>query len=57
MLRVMLKKNSPLLSNAQAISSLQSELLSIEGDVAELITEMEAAISEADSFLSVMEST
>ena len=43
--------------NAQAISSLQSELLSIEGDVAELITEMEAAISEADSFLSVMEST
>ncbi|MBC8413276.1 MAG: DUF2959 domain-containing protein [Nitrospira sp.] len=37
--------------NAQAISSLQSELVSVESDVALLIKEMEKSISEADSFI------
>jgi hypothetical protein len=41
--------------NAQAIASLQSELASIETDVARLIKEMEASIREADSFISSME--
>ena len=38
--------------NAQAIASLQSELASIETDVARLIREMEASIKEADKFIS-----
>ena len=42
--------------NAQAIASLQSELVSIESDVARLIKEMEASIKEANSFISSMES-
>ena len=41
--------------NAQAIASLQSELASIETDVARLIKEMEASIKEANSFISSME--
>ena len=41
--------------NAQAIASLQSELASIETDVARLISEMEASIKEADNFISSME--
>jgi hypothetical protein len=43
--------------NAQAIASLQSELASIETDVAKLIKEMEASIREADKFISSMEKT
>jgi hypothetical protein len=34
---------------------LQSELASIETDVAKLIKEMEASIREADAFISSME--
>jgi hypothetical protein len=41
--------------NAQAIASLQSELASIETDVARLIKEMEVSIKEADAFISSME--
>lgn len=37
--------------NAQAVSSLQSELVSIETDVSRLVREMEVAIKEADAFL------
>lgn len=37
--------------NAQAIASLQSELVSVEEDVASLIKEMEASIAEADVFI------
>ena len=40
--------------NAQAIASLQSELVSVEADVASLIKEMEASIVEADAFISAM---
>jgi hypothetical protein len=41
--------------NAQAIASLQSELTSIETDVAKLIKEMETSIKEANTFISSME--
>jgi predicted nucleic acid-binding Zn-ribbon protein len=41
--------------NAQAIASLQSELVSIESDVAKLIREMEASIKEANEFISSMQ--
>lgn len=41
--------------NAQAIASLQSELVSIESDVARLIREMEASIKEANAFISSMQ--
>jgi len=41
--------------NAQAIASLQSELATIETDVARLIKEMEASIREADAFINSME--
>lgn len=37
--------------NAQAIASLQSELVSVEANVAALIKEMEASIAEADIFI------
>jgi len=37
--------------NASAIASLQSELVTVETDVATLIKEMEAAIAEADGFI------
>ncbi|WP_447965890.1 DUF2959 domain-containing protein [Nitrospira sp. Ecomares 2.1] len=41
--------------NAQAIASLKSELVSVEGNIASLIKEMEASIKEADSFIASME--
>ncbi len=41
--------------NAQAIASLKSELVSVEGNIASLIKEMEASIKEADSFIALME--
>jgi len=41
--------------NAQAIASLKSELVSVEGNIASLIKEMEASIQEADSFIASME--
>lgn len=41
--------------NAQAIASLQSELVSIESDVARLIREMDASIKEANSFIASMQ--
>ena len=40
--------------NAQAIASLQSELVSVESNVASLIKEMEASIKEADKFIGAM---
>ena len=40
--------------NAQAISSLQDELVTIEGDIASLVSEMESSISEADEFIRSM---
>ena len=40
--------------NAQAIASLQSELATIEGDVALLIRDMEASIAEANEFIEAM---
>jgi hypothetical protein len=40
--------------NAQAIASLQSELVAVEGNITSLIKEMEASIREADSFISTM---
>lgn len=43
--------------NAQAIASLKSELVSVEGNIASLIKEMEASIKEADSFIASMEKT
>lgn len=42
--------------NAQAISSLQDELGSVETNIASLIKEMEASILEADSFIKAMAS-
>jgi hypothetical protein len=42
--------------NAQAIASLQGEFAELEGDTAELIREMEAAIAEADQFIREMKS-
>lgn len=40
--------------NAKAIASLQSELVTVENDVAVLIREMDAAIKEADAFISTL---
>ena len=40
--------------NAQAIASLQSELVAVESDIAVLIIEMEKSIGEADSFIKSM---
>lgn len=40
--------------NAQAVASLQDELVVIESDVGALIREMEAAIAEADAFIQDM---
>ncbi len=42
--------------NAQAISSLKSELGGIESDVGRLIQDMERSISEAQSFIKALES-
>jgi hypothetical protein len=40
--------------NAQAVASLQGELVSIESNVASLIKEMDASIAEADKFIDSM---
>jgi predicted nucleic acid-binding Zn-ribbon protein len=40
--------------NAQAIASLQDELVSVEGDIAELVREMESSIREANAFINTM---
>lgn len=40
--------------NAQAITSLKSELVTVEGNIAALIKEMETSIKEADSFIASM---
>ena len=40
--------------NAQAVASLQGELVSIESNVALLIKEMDASIAEANAFISTM---
>lgn len=41
--------------NAQAVASLERELVSVQTDVGSLIAEMEAAIAEADAFIAQME--
>lgn len=41
--------------NAQAIASLQSELVAVESDIAELIREMEKSIGEANNFIKNMQ--
>ena len=41
--------------NAQAIASLRDELVKVETNVESLIAELEAAIAEADAFISSME--
>lgn len=41
--------------NAQAIASLQSELVAVESDIAELVREMEKSISEANDFIRTMQ--
>ncbi|HEX3035290.1 MAG TPA: DUF2959 domain-containing protein [Thermodesulfobacteriota bacterium] len=40
--------------NAQAVASLQDELVTVESDIASLIEEMEASIREADTFIREM---
>lgn len=40
--------------NAQAIASLQSELVNVESDIADLVQEMERSIGEANSFIKTM---
>lgn len=40
--------------NAQAVASLQGELVTIQSNVAELIKEMDASIAEANAFISTM---
>lgn len=40
--------------NAQAITSLQSEVVKIEGDVGALIADMKKSIEEADAFIASM---
>lgn len=40
--------------NAQAISSLKNELVNIEGNVAGLVSEMEASIKEAEQFIEAL---
>jgi uncharacterized HAD superfamily protein len=42
--------------NAQAIASLQNELISVEEDIASLIREMELSIQEANAFLATLTS-
>ncbi len=41
--------------NAQAIASLKSELVTVEGTIDSLIKDLNASIQEADSFISSME--
>ncbi|MDX1763637.1 MAG: DUF2959 domain-containing protein [bacterium] len=40
--------------NAQAIASIQNELVSVESNIATLVREMERSIGEADSFIQAM---
>jgi hypothetical protein len=40
--------------NAQAIASLQSELVAVESDITDLIKEMEKSIGEANAFIKTM---
>ena len=40
--------------NAQALASLQDELIAIETDIAGLIREMEVSIAEANAFIEAM---
>lgn len=40
--------------NAQMVSSLQNEVVKIDGDVSRLVADMEKSIAEADSFLASM---
>jgi hypothetical protein len=40
--------------NAKAIASLQSELVTVESDIANLVREMEKSITEANSFIKTM---
>jgi uncharacterized protein YhaN len=40
--------------NAQAIASLQNELVTVEDDIADLVQEMEKSIGEANSFIKTM---
>ena len=40
--------------NAQAITALEGELVSIQGDVGSLIKEMEVSIAEADEFIKTL---
>ena len=40
--------------NAQAIASLQDELISVEADIASLIKEMDTSIAEANAFIKAM---
>lgn len=42
--------------NAQTIASLKSELVSVEGNIASLIKELNASIKEADSFIATLSS-
>lgn len=42
--------------NSQAIASLDNELTSVKVDIADLVKEIEASISEADSFIKAMNS-
>ena len=41
--------------NSRAIASLRSELVTIEGDISQLIRDMEASIAESNRFLTEME--
>ena len=41
--------------NAQAIASLQNELVGVQSNIAELIREMEKSIGEANSFINTMQ--
>ncbi|MDA9909938.1 DUF2959 domain-containing protein, partial [Gammaproteobacteria bacterium] len=41
--------------NSRAIASLRSELVTIEGDISQLISDMEASIAESNRFLTEME--
>jgi hypothetical protein len=43
--------------NAQALASLQGELVTVEGDIAELVREMEISIAEANDFIEAMDGT
>ena len=40
--------------NAQAIASLETQVVSIETDVKKLVADMEASIAEADSFIKTL---